>query len=733
MTFINDNGDTLNFDGEFAITKRSISLFDGTVRGDTSINFSLDNNSVNRKILGYNGPMMINQIAATKQAFNRVKDGNIIDRGFIVIQEDTDTLNCYYISGNSDWIQGLDIYITDLDYTGVTSSRNYTVKMNDTYVNASTGQTYGIVFPLVDWWSNYERGLSVYNSTSIMYSGKFSAPGTVGGVAPSSPEFYSKPVFDFYPCFYLSTILDEISCQTDIKINGTLLQDGLYKSLIITPTNGLIGKPNRFGPIKLTGQNQVIASIPSNYTSFTEVNDNNNLVSSGIFTSDRVCTVKSTITVNSFTSTPTFSIKKNGSNVYGPTLLTSAFTYISYVDVLKGDTLTIVIDSATTTVNLNWTIEEQSFVSYDNYLSPSDFLPKIKCVDLIKCLISTFGCVSSFDNNSKTLTLNIIGKYKLEDAEDWSNYYISHVNNYTSNTATHNYVNLKQLSFDNKITTYNNVNNTPFGSLDVVTNNNLIDKNIAINLPFASLFFDKEIDNSYQARVPLVELTDNQRVAFTSITDSGAGYRLFDTSASGVVFERGQIVRVINSSGVDFGLFRIGGTNSTKALLFFPFYGTDTGFIITQTIKYNEVGFCLLTNSTINASDLYPGYSTFGYVDASTSVDNRKATNDYAYFTKFKTGLNIDNNKNNLALENPNIPGVFDPDIKNIYQNRISNIFNNPIIKATMLLPESIYQSYKYDKFVYLKTKDLIGYFLVDTIDDFVDSSTPVEVNFYML
>ena len=68
MTFRNDEGEVLDFDGDFAITKRAVSFFTSKILGDFSITFQVDNNSVNRKVLGYDGPQMVSQVAFTRQA-----------------------------------------------------------------------------------------------------------------------------------------------------------------------------------------------------------------------------------------------------------------------------------------------------------------------------------------------------------------------------------------------------------------------------------------------------------------------------------------------------------------------------------------------------------------------------------------------------------------------------------------------------------------------------------------
>jgi hypothetical protein len=45
-----------------------------------------------------------------------------------------------------------------------------------------------------------------------------------------------------------------------------------------------------------------------------------------------------------------------------------------------------------------------------------------------------------------------------------------------------------------------------------------------------------------------------------------------------------------------------------------------------------------------------------------------------------------------------------------------------------MTLPLSEFQSFEFDKFIFIKFKDLQGYFFVEKIDNYKDGVTPVKV-----
>ena len=105
----------------------------------------------------------------------------------------------------------------------------------------------------------------------------------------------------------------------------------------------------------------------------------------------------------------------------------------------------------------------------------------------------------------------------------------------------------------------------------------------------------------------------------------------------------------------------------------------------------------------------------------------------YGTFSKQQINYPIDQWKNNLAIDNPDSGGFVDPTIKELYFNKISRFLQNPNIRARFILPESLYQRFQFDQFIYIKTERLTGYFFVDSIVNYVDSNTPCEINLYML
>jgi len=182
--FVNDEGEYLDYSGDdIGITKQCANFFDFKIKGDISATLKIDNNSQNRKALGYYGAQQIDSPAFSKVPFNMVKDGNIISRGFVVIKDsDEEDINVFYISGNTNWFQNFQFNLKDIDFED-----RFTILSSD--IDNRKNATEGIIFPLIDWWANGARS----SSTMIIHS----AP-----TPDTFPEYN-----DLHPCLYLHTLV----------------------------------------------------------------------------------------------------------------------------------------------------------------------------------------------------------------------------------------------------------------------------------------------------------------------------------------------------------------------------------------------------------------------------------------------------------------------------------------------------------------------------------------------
>jgi hypothetical protein len=115
---------------------------------------------------------------------------------------------------------------------------------------------------------------------------------------------------------------------------------------------------------------------------------------------------------------------------------------------------------------------------------------------------------------------------------------------------------------------------------------------------------------------------------------------------------------------------------------------------------------------------------------AQITVNSTAYTNiHFAYFAKPKgVASGVNQLKDSLNVGDIEINSYVDKKMEYTYFRRIKNILGNPKVEAKMTLPLSVFQSFEFNQFVYLKHKDLQGYFFVEKIDNYKDAKTPVKV-----
>jgi hypothetical protein len=70
-----------------------------------------------------------------------------------------------------------------------------------------------------------------------------------------------------------------------------------------------------------------------------------------------------------------------------------------------------------------------------------------------------------------------------------------------------------------------------------------------------------------------------------------------------------------------------------------------------------------------------------------------------------------------------------DIEINQRYFNRIDKMVGSPVVEFSLVLPEKVFLSFNFDRFIYIKHKDLQGYFFVEKIQNYKDGSHLVRVD----
>ena len=725
--FINDNNESIYFDGEFLLSKQAISFYSFKIKADVSVNFTIPNTSENRRILGYSGFNQEGNPAFSQLPFSVSKDGNIISKGYIVIQSDNGSeLDCFYISGNT-WINSLNTSIKQFDYNEFTVYPGDYIDVNRTTVLSTTvPKEYGIIFPLVDW--AYEGQKATNKIKRLVYLDEWSA----------------KDYFpEMLPVVYLHTVVSQIAKQSNIKLAGNLFGDNVYNKIVITPETADLQWPDYFVNDSLVKASTIVTTsigtgwqkLPFEnltYPNGTGMWDSTNYRYYAKYTGIYSVTT-SIITDNS--DTYSFRIYINGSYVsdqqYSTNVSNSDIgTSNGYVYLEKGSYLEVYIDGSTSfnfldgsNVSISLTkslFYDQYFYvyQYGPYIPINAIVPDIKAIDLIKFIINYFGCVASFDQYTQTLTIN--KSNSIIDSEDWSEYVKSYQIDYNNDVAQNNYIKFKDVD-DDVIKYYNEINPIGYGNGNIQAQRVKEERTIT-EFPFGASA--EVLNTNFDMRLPsvgLIKLSPKDTFQFTSVTDD-AGIAVLNGTFEGFSNSIDQLVFV--DSDLYNGYFLITGASSTTIHIDTAFIDTDSGTVSTvqKDLSSSESRILLVNGQTdfISISNLEGIYNP-----DNTLIDWMP----YGWFYKQTTGKYIDNYKDALAINDLVNANFGNRTISEAYYNKLTNAFKAPGLKTSMLLNEKIFQEFNFQKLIYLNTGSINGYFFVDSILNYKDSITPAQVN----
>lgn len=368
-----------------------------------------------------------------------------------------------------------------------------------------------------------------------------------------------------------------------------------------------------------------------------------------------------------------------------------------------------------------------------NYITVGSLAPDMKAIDFIKWLCFSFGCIPVFDVYAQTLTLNILDKVQKEDALDWSEYFRGS-SVYYEDVVENNYIRVTKAP-ESVFDAYNQANAVKYGELNITSDSDGNDEAVIYTSPFAPVK-DYVGDTPFAwatPYVPIFELTDDQAYTYSSVTIGTNGTATFNgtgypfTSLSDYI-----IFRVVDDSGVYDGFHTTYSTvaaSSTTITSKCDFISTSTGTIYTQSIKQGKPGARILsyvprldaTEFTLDTS-FYKGNPSAGngYTDVATAYYFKTVTS-YPVLNTYKKGLSygdLNTTMNDFSLENT-------------YLNSFKAIIKSPKVRAYFQLPESVFSMFDFSDYVYVNTEEIKGYFFVESIVNYKDAGTNVEVNMY--
>lgn len=363
-------------------------------------------------------------------------------------------------------------------------------------------------------------------------------------------------------------------------------------------------------------------------------------------------------------------------------------------------------------------------------LRASDILPDIKMIELIKFVSQYFCAPPMFDISTQTVTFNKLDNFDYTKALDWSGYIQKLENNFQIQTARYNFIRFKQQE-DGDVNALTSNNTLRYGDVMIQGQSSTKITNDIYQFPFGATLdkMTKGINRMLIPSIPYVDIELDGSPAYISSVSNNAGLADFTVATAMTDSTPGLTDKVYFVYGAltEYnGYISISGMSGTTVHTQLTYTNTCNGYI--QAVKFsfrdNQSRILFFAGSK-NVSS-FSDYS--GITVPSGNVNHL----GYAYFSKPTTSYTVSSAKQGLNLDYY-IAGYADvPRRLDNYKN-LSRILNAPYIKAWFLLPEVVYAAFNMDKFIYLRHRDQQKYYYVDSIENYKDSKTLVQVNMLLL
>jgi hypothetical protein len=731
--FVNDEGEYLDYSGsDIGTTKQCANFYDFKIKGDVTATLKIPNNSRNRKALGYYGPQQIDSPAFSRAPFNMVKDGNTISRGYVVIKDaDRDFINIFYVSGNTNWFQNFQFNLKEVDYPD-----KYTVLMSD--IDGRKAATEGIIFPLVDWWAGASK-----NSIEYLRYGF------------GNPEEFPL-LTELHPCIYLSTLVDQVGRYGGVTIGGDLIEDALFKKIILTNDGPHYFVPDKtidrsytkfqngpFGsaalglytytldpqPIRFNTVVEGVGSLDTtNYTwqaPFTgtyevilDVWVNNADTYAITYDVDGVQQTAVTLSVtNNFKVPAKFLNMRKGQKLSFTVNNTAAANY--RMDNLPEKTnVTVRLAKKVSGLGLMGGLVSAPYIPF------AALAPDMLAIDLIKYLANYFSCVVSYDEYSNSIKINKIASFKKEDAYNWSEYYVGHREKWETKVASNNYIQTEE-GTELEIESYNAQSLVRYGGGNIQTPFDALESREIYTIPFSGSW-DRVSRTPAKIFLPFIrfyELDFQESVAYSGVS-SASGRALF-TSSFNEAIDASDVFFVESTSGIYQGYAALYSSSVTSnPVLMVDYVSGDTGTLyrykLSPVFGPPRMMICQAGQpvSTVGGVSI----ETIGV--SNVVVSTLTTSSALAWFDKPVNSLPIDSYNEALSVDpiNPESIGISER-----FYGPIKKALSNPLIEAYFTLPLSVFQRFEFDRYIYLETPDLTGYFLIQKIENYRDALTPVK------
>lgn len=707
------NGEYLDFNGSIEIEKK-IKLFEDieTTDGDVSFAFELELTSHNIKTLRIPFPDSRSKRVYNVQDTEVLTDEGLrINKGSIRIESIRGRIaSCSFFGGNSNWFAAISGNLTDLNLSRYDRPLDY-IEVIDSW-----SDTEGIVYPIIDTGTLITRG-----------------------------EPYLV-VEDFVGCMFVHTLMKEVFKNSDIKIQGELINDPFYKSLVVVSNSRSIEDINNRKSFVEKNSFQVISSATPALVTFDNDSvlpffdgslDNYNLsLSRYVADIPMSLNVKYSIEHEAVNLVPLETyIFLNGvqltRDLTNGNDTNSSRSYNIRLD--AGDYIDIRASRAALSTDFySATATFTPLFLYESYGSST--VPKWTRQQFVSNIFRLFNCISSYDSISKTLTINYFDKIKQKQSIDLSEYLQVDTIDYTEfigNYAKQNVFNYQEGS-DEELAEYNVSSFIKYGSGIIEADNDFIEQTAeVVESDFSSpiSYRNTAFDGSLE-RINFVEYDEVETRDINSVSDD-SGIARFNITDADDYFEVDDVVKIVSDVSTYNGEFIVSVVTSTyikMTNLAFDSDATGTATKVDHKITSDDNVYIMSVTKITQSTSLFgTGDFLFNGVSQSSTM--------LAFFNLLRLGNSLEQNyKQGLSFGAVNTQFQFQKTLLDSYWRQFDNIVNDPVMcKAIGHIPWKVYNSIDFLSPVIIKTLETSNQYYINRITGYQNSYTPCEVELIKL
>lgn len=652
---------------DFVEVEKRVKLFEqlNQTMGDFSYSFDLPMTSKNLKTIGFPFPDVVDKAIYRHVNCDLLDEsGLLLYKGFLriekVIEEEHKIVSSFF-SGNSNWISLL---------TGAASDAGFSVydqELNEANIIATWGATEGLVYPLLD------TGLLIHRKMPFV-----------------KPE-------DFVGCIFVKTAFKKIFQSIGLKLNGDLLSDPVFNSLLVCNN-----KFNEEGINQRSGFAASTVSQPANtillfddFSTFPYYNGSvgnmTNSISETRYTADVKMRVQVEVTINITTAATTgfFFIGKNGSSIHLPILFDPPSGQASAareIELEAGDYIYIVGPPfALSTIDPGSTFKVTPV--FIHYTFGSSLVPNISKAEFISQVLNIFNVATDYDPVTKTLTIDLFDRIKSKSEIDISGSiksvetdFMEFISSFGKRTT---------LSFnqgdDEDLAPYNVSEFIKYGEGVIEVDNDFIED----SAPLIESHFTNPVSYKSPAfscsleRMKFLEESEGVAFEFTAVSLVSAYARFAIPPNTEIAendrFQIGDVVRISETQALDYiGDWMVSAVGDGFVEFFRCFWdgsASPTGRMVRIKYSYSdsEDSFLLMNAGNLVVSD-------FSKLDHFYIDENIHTSFQYAFFNLLSLGLPVnDAFKQSLNFGSINNPLNYQRTLIGAFWSNTRSMLNDPV------------------------------------------------------